>query len=284
MLRIALPNKGSLSEKAVKLVKEAGYKCRRWGKELLLVDSHHNIEFYFLRPKDIAVYVNAGFIDMGVTGRDLMVDSLVDIHEILPLSFGGSKFRYAVPSASTATSVKDFGGKTIACSYPNIVKKDLKANGIEASVVKLDGAVEISIKLGVADVIADVVESGRTLKEAGLKVIGDTIMVSEAILVSKNAAFIEENPEARTFVQRLQGILVAREYVMIEYDVPKIAIDQACDLTAGIESPTVADLRDPDWCSVKAMIKSKSVNTKMDELSAIGARGIIITEIKTCRL
>lgn len=284
MLRIALPNKGSLSEKAIKLVKEAGYKCRRWGKELLLVDNHHNIEFYFLRPKDIAVYVNAGFIDMGVTGRDLMVDSLVDLEELLPLNFGGSKFRYAVPNESTANGVKDFAGKTIACSYPNIVKKNLTENGIDAKVVKLDGAVEISIKLGVADVIADVVESGRTLKEAGLKVVGDTIMESEAILVSKHASLIEENKEAARFVQRLQGILVAREYVMIEYDVPKASIDQACELTAGIESPTVADLRDPEWCSVKAMIKNKSVNAKMDELSAIGAKGIIITEIKTCRL
>ncbi len=284
MLRIALPNKGSLSEKAIKLVKEAGYKCRRWGKELLLVDSHHNIEFYFLRPKDIAVYVNAGFIDMGVTGRDLMVDSLVDINELLPLGFGGSSFRYAVPNESTDNGVKDFDGKRIACSYPNLVKKDLEANGVSAEVIKLDGAVEISIKLGVADVIADVVESGRTLKEAGLKVIGETIMKSEAILVSKNASIIKEREEAARFVQRLQGILVAREYVMIEYDIPKASLEQACELTAGIESPTVANLRDPEWFAVKAMIKNKEVNDKMDALSALGGKGIIITEIKTCRL
>ncbi len=284
MLRIALPNKGSLSEKAVSLVKEAGYKCRRWGKELIIVDTHHQIEFYFLRPKDIAIYVNAGFIDLGITGRDLMLDSAVEIDELLPLNFGNSSFRYAAPNEFEFNSLADFEGKRIACSYPTLVRQHLASNGVSAEVIKLDGAVEISIKLGVADAIADVVESGRTLREAGLKVVGDKIMQSEAILVSKKATFLQENEDAATFVKRLEGILVAREYVMIEYDIPKVNIEKACEITSGIESPTIASLRDENWLSVKAMIAKKTVNIKMDAIADLGAKGIIITEIKTCRL
>ena len=284
MLRIALPNKGSLSEAAVKLGKEAGYKCKRWGKELVIIDTKNNVEFYFLRPKDIAVYVHDGFIDLGVTGRDLMIDNNLALVELLTLNFGNSKFRYAVPKEADLTGVKDFGGMRIACSYPTLVKADLAKNGIKASVVKLDGAVEISIRLGVADVIADVVESGRTLREAGLKVIGDVIMESEAILVAKNTDIIKESADAARFVKRLEGILVAREYVMIEYDIPKAGLEAACKETTGIESPTVSSLKDPNWFSVKAMIKNKEVNEHMDNLHELGAKAIIITGIKTCRL
>lgn len=284
MLRIALPNKGSLSEKAVQLVTEAGYKCKRWGKELVLVDTKNQIEFYFLRPKDIAVYVHAGFIDMGVTGRDLLEESGVECHEIMALNFGGSSFRFAVPNEDPAEDVKGLAGKRIACSYPNLVKNYLEKQGVDASVVKLDGAVEISIRLGVADAIADVVESGRTIKEAGLKIIGEPIMASEAILISAKPALLTESVDASRLVARMEGILVARQYVMIEYDIPRTALQSACALTKGIESPTVANLVDEKWCSVKAMIPKKAVNESMDGLADLGAKGIIITEIKTCRL
>lgn len=281
MLRIAIPNKGSLSEGAMTLIKEAGYKCKRWSRELMVTDAENEIDFIFLRPRDIATYVSKGIIDLGITGRDLMLDSEAEARELLPLGIGKSRFRYAVPKDSGLTPEK-FGGLRIAASYANLVKQDCAKRGVEADVVKLNGAVEISVQLGVADVIADVVESGRTLKEAGLEVVGDCILESEAVVITGSDRELCE--DSKLFLKRLEGILVARNYKMIEYDVPKNALDKATALTPGIASPTVAPLQDPEWVAVKAMIKKKEVNAAMDGLSDLGAKGIIITDIHTCRI
>jgi ATP phosphoribosyltransferase len=282
MLQIAIPNKGALSEKSVALLKEAGYKCSRSGRELIVTDEENNIDFVFLRPRDIAVYVGKGIIDLGITGRDLAIDSKAEVKEIMALNFGNSSFRYAVPKDS-GLSPEKFAGLRIATSYPEIVRLDMEKRGVEAQVVRLDGAVEISIQLGVADVIADVVESGRTLKEAGLAVVGDALMQSEAILIAreKNMA---ENPEVSRMLGRLRGILVARKYAMVEYDIPQDTLEDACKLTPGIESPTISPLSKTGWVAVKAMIKRKKSNSIMDELHKIGARGIIVSDLRSCRL
>ena len=282
MLQIAIPNKGALSEKSVALLKEAGYKCSRSGRELIVTDEENNIDFVFLRPRDIAVYVGKGIIDLGITGRDLAIDSKADVKEIMALNFGNSSFRYAVPKDSGLTPEK-FGGLRIATSYPEIVRLDMEKRGVEAQVVRLDGAVEISIQLGVADVIADVVESGRTLKEAGLAVVGDALMQSEAVLIARDEAMIE-NPEVARMLGRLRGILVARKYAMVEYDIPQDTLEDACKLTPGIESPTISPLSKTGWVAVKAMIKRKESNSIMDELHKIGARGIIVSDLRSCRL
>jgi len=282
MLQIAIPNKGALSEKAVALLKEAGYKCSRSSRELIVTDEENNIDFIFLRPRDIAVYVGKGILDMGITGRDLAIDSKAEVTEIQALNFGKSAFRYAVPKDSGLVPDK-FGGLRIATSYPEIVRLDLEKRGVSAQIVRLDGAVEISIELGVADLIADVVESGRTLKEAGLEVVGDSLMQSEAILIARNDK-IAETPEVSRLLGRLRGILVARKYAMVEYDIPLDKCDAACKLTPGIESPTISPLSNPDWVAVKAMIKNKESNHIMDELHKIGARGIIVTNLRSCRL
>ena len=282
MLQIAIPNKGALSEKSVALLKEAGYKCSRSGRELIVTDEENNIDFVFLRPRDIAVYVGKGIIDLGITGRDLAIDSKADVKEIMALNFGNSSFRYAVPKDSGLTPEK-FGGLRIATSYPEIVRIDMEKRGVEAQIVRLDGAVEISIQLGVADVIADVVESGRTLKEAGLAVVGDALMQSEAVLIARDEAMIE-NPEVARMLGRLRGILVARKYAMVEYDIPQDTLEDACKLTPGIESPTISPLSKTGWVAVKAMIKRKESNSIMDELHKIGARGIIVSDLRSCRL
>lgn len=282
MLKIAIPNKGNLSEKTVKLFEEAGYRCRRVGRELVVEDSENDIEFFFLRPRDIAVYVGRGLLDLGVTGRDLAMDSQTDTVEVLPLNFGKSVFRYAVPKDSDLVPGK-FGGLRIATSYSKLVKDHLDSIGVEAQVVRLDGAVEISIQLGVADAIADVVETGSTLVQAGLKIVGDPVMSSEAIVVGRDDA-IREHPAVVILVERLMGIIVAREYAMIEYDIPKDRIDQVSELTPGIESPTLAPLSKPDWVAVKSMIKHKDANRIMDSLKALGATGIIVTDIRSCRI
>lgn len=283
MLKIAIPNKGALSEGAVELLREAGYKCVRYGRELTIVDSRNNIEFIYLRPRDIAIYVGNGILDLGITGRDLALDSGSKVEELLKLEFGNSRFFYAVPNSQDITP-DQFHNIRIATSYPNIVINDMKRRGIDAEIVRLDGAVEISIRLGVADAIADVVESGMTLKEAGLKVVGEPIMESEAIIIARDASIISKRGEVASIIKRLEGILMAKKYAMVEYDIPKQNLENACKITPGIESPTVAPLTHEAWVAVKSMILRKDVNRVMDELESIGAKGIIITDIRTCRI
>jgi len=282
MLQIALPNKGTLSEESVKLAHEAGYRCRRYSREMAVRDSAHAIDFVFLRPRDIAIYVGQGIIDLGITGRDLATDSGAAVAELLPLRFGRSRFCYAAPEASTLTPAS-LDGLRIATSYPNIVAADLNRRRQHADIIRLDGAVEISIQLGVADMIADVVESGRTLAEAGLRTVGDPILESEATLIAKNHD-IRSQPAVKAFIDRLQGIVVAREYVMVEYDAPEHLLEAACVVTPGIEAPTVSPLSRKGWVAVKSMALKKDVNGIMDRLHTLGAKGIIITDIRTCRI
>ena len=282
MIRIALPNKGSLSEEAVALCKEAGYRCRRYGRELCVLDAEADVEFVFLRPRDIAVYVGRGVLDAGITGRDLNADADHPAVEALALGFGKSTFRYAVPKDSDLTP-DALEGRRVACSYKNIVRRDLERRGVNASVVPLDGAVEISIRLGVADAIADVVESGQTLREAGLKTVGEPVLKSEAIVIVSGEETLA-NPQVRRFLEHLRGIVVARQYSMVEYDIRREALAQAVVLAPGFEAPTVSPLNDPEWVAVKVMLPRGRIHDIVDSLADIGARGIVVTDIRTCRL
>ncbi|MBU4053745.1 MAG: ATP phosphoribosyltransferase [Proteobacteria bacterium] len=282
MLKIALPNKGALSEEAALLMGEAGYECKRYRRELSVLDKEHELEFVFLRPRDIAVYVSRGILDMGITGRDLAREACVDLHEVLPLGFGRSRFFYAVPENSELTP-ETFNGLRIATSFPNLLRQNLNARKIDAEIITLDGAVEISVSLGVADAVADVVETGRTLSQAGLKVVGSPLLESEAVVVARDD-INSLSPQLRICIERLKGIVVARDYVMIEYDAPKILLEKVCAITPGIEAPTIAPLSKTEWVAVKAMVKRKEANEIMDRLSAVGARGIVVMDIRACRL
>lgn len=281
MFKVAIPNKGALSEGAVNILSDAGYRCRRHSRELVVRDAEHEVEFIFLRPRDIAVYVGSGLIHAGVTGRDLAQDSMAPVSECLPLQFGRSRFCYAGPKEDGLT-VDQLAGKRIATSYPDIVRKDLKARGIDAKVVRLDGAVEISIQLGVADVIADVVESGRTLVEAGLEIFGDPIMKSEAVIIEREGASREAPLDL--LLKRVEGILVARKYVLLEYVVSKTNLERACAITPGVKSPTLSPVSENDWTAVAAMVKTSGLNKIIDQLGDLGAKGIIAHDIRTCRL
>ncbi len=282
MLKIAVPNKGTLSEEAVRIVTGAGYRAKRGSRELTLYDKKNDVEFIFLRPRDIAIYVANGILDLGITGRDLALDSRAEVKELLSLGFGKSAFHYAVPKESKLTP-ESLSGCCIATSYAELVEMDLEKRGINARVVRLDGAIEVSISLGVADAIADVVQTGRTLMEAGLKIVGDPVLESEAVLIGRDEKALE-NPAAEAFMKRLQGIVVAREYVMVEYDVAEDALEKACEATPGIESPTIAPLSKKGWFAVKSMARQKDINGIMDALTELGARGIIVTDIRTCRI
>ena len=280
-LRVAVPNKGSLSTAASDMLREAGYAQRSDSKQLALSDPANGVEFFYLRPRDIALYVGEGTLDVGITGRDLLLDSGAKAEESLELGFGRSTFRFAA-QPGLITRAEDLAGKRIATSYDGVVRRYLQERGIEATVIRLDGAVETSVQLGVADVIADVVETGSTLRQAGLEVVGEVIMESEAVLISRVDA--AEHPGLAVFLRRLQGVLVARAYVMMDYDIPGARVEEAVALTPGIESPTVSPLHREGWVAVRSMVPRAAAQRVMDELYEIGARGILTTDIHACRL
>jgi ATP phosphoribosyltransferase len=288
MLRIAIPNKGTLSGPAAQMLKDAGYRQRTDPKDLVCRDEANNVEFFYLRPRDIATYVGSGDLDLGITGRDLLIDSGVPAQELLDLGFGGATFRWAAPPESLR-SADDIGGRRIATAYPGVVERHLAERNLKADVVRLDGAVENAVRLGVADLIADVVETGTTLRQAGLVTVGEPIMRSSAILIGREA--IPDAPDgngrsggAAQLLRRLQGVLVARRYVMLAYDVRADLLEQATALTPGIESPTVSPLHREGWVAVQAMVLRKDVHQIMDELYDLGARAILVTDIHNCRL
>ncbi|GAA1473858.1 ATP phosphoribosyltransferase [Corynebacterium felinum] len=281
MLKVAVPNKGSLSDTAVEILREAGYTNRGDSKALTLLDKANNVEFFFLRPKDIAIYVANGHLDLGITGRDLAADSQANVTDVLSLGFGSSTFRYAAPKNELWT-IDKLAGKRIATSYPNLVRNDLRARGIEAEVLRLDGAVEISIKLGVADAIADVVSTGRTLRQQGLEPFGEPLVNSEAIVVARSG--VELTPEMQVLLRRIEGIVHARNFLMLDYNVERRLLDDATAITPGISGPTVSPLANDQWVAVRAMVPRKEANTVMDELAALGAQAILATEIRIARI
>jgi ATP phosphoribosyltransferase len=281
MLKIAVPNKGALSEAAAEMLTEAGYRQRRDRRDLSLEDRDNGVHFFYLRPRDIAVYVGAGTLDAGITGRDLLLDSRADAVETMPLGFGGSTFRFAAPPGTIA-GVWDLAGKRIATSYPSVVEDFLSERGIKADVVRLDGAVESSVNLGVADLIADVVETGATLRQAGLEIVNGEILRSEGVVISRRGGV--EPAGLDVFRRRLESVIVARTYVMMDYDIRVEQMEEAVTLTPGIESPTVSPLHREGWVAVRVMVPREQAQRVMDQLWAIGARGTLVTEILACRL
>jgi len=280
-MKIAVPNKGSLADSSIQILKEAGYRQRTDSRDLVLVDPDNGVEFYYLRPRDIALYVGTGELQAGITGRDLLIDSGASAEEVLPLDFGGSTFRFAAPSGSS-WKISDINGKRVASAYPGLVENYLSKANVKAEIVRLDGAVESSVRLGVADLIADVVSTGNTLRQAGLEMFGEPILKSEAVLIKR--AGTAAAPEFETLQRRLSGVVIARQYVLLDYDIQKSALEKACALTPGLESPTISPLAKEDWVAVRAMVLRKDTNRVMDELWAIGARGILVTDIHACRL
>lgn len=279
MLRVAVPNKGILSDSAILMLKEAGYTVRRDPKDLHVVDQTHDIEFFYLRPRDIATYVGSGSLDVGFTGLDLLLDSRSKAISVANLGFGGSTFRFAGP-VGKFKELKDLSGKRVATAYPHLVEDFLRNQDINVELVQLDGAVEVAVQLGVADAVADVVSTGNTLRQAGLEIFGPIILESSAQLIVSPAV----TSQHEILLQRLQGVLVAREYVIFDYDCPVALIDKASAITPGIESPTISPLRDADWVAVRALVKTNEINQKMDELYAVGARAILVSAIHAARI
>ncbi len=288
MLRIAVPNKGVLSEPAAEMLAESGYRQRRSTKDLAVYDPDNDTEFFYLRPRDIAVYVASGTLDVGITGRDMLAETNPSdgdgpaAVEVMTLGFGRSSFRFAAPADSGIDRVEQLAGKRIATAYPVLLQRHLAETGIAAGVVKLDGAVETACRLGVADAVCDVVETGTTLRAAGLRIIGEPVLDSEAVLVRREGA--EELPAVAQLRRRLRGVLVARQYVMLDYDCPNDLLEKATAITPGIEGPTVSPLQTPGWSAVRAMVSQGDTNRVMDELWELGARAILVTSIHASRI
>jgi ATP phosphoribosyltransferase len=279
MLRIAVPNKGSLSETAVEMLVEAGYAGRRDPRALTVADPRNGVEFFYLRPRDIATYVGSGALDVGITGRDLLLDSGSAAVEIQSLDFGGSTFRFAAPPGAVS-SLDDLAGLRVATSYPGLVGDFLARHGVTATLIRLDGAVESAVRLGVADAVADVVSTGSTLRAQGLEIVGPVILESTAVLISAQP----ERAGIATLQRRLQGVLVARQYVLMDYDLPAELLERATAITPGLESPTVSPLADGSWVAVRAMVPRDETNHVMDELYELGARAILVSSIHAARI
>lgn len=280
MLKVAIPNKGILSESAISMLKEAGYATRRDPQELHVVDEANQIEFFYLRPRDIATYVGSGSLDAGLTGLDLLKDSQSAATEVADLGFGASMFRFAAPESAGMREVADLSGKRLATAYPQLIREFMSSHGVKCQIVTLDGAVESAVRLGVADAVADVVSTGNTLRKAGLRVFGPAILESTARLIAAPG----KAGEVERLLRRLKGVIVAREYVIFDYDCPKELIEQASKITPGFESPTISPLADPNWVAIRALVRSSDTNTVMDELYELGAKAILVSAIHAARI
>jgi ATP phosphoribosyltransferase len=280
-LRIAVPNKGALAGPASQILAEAGYRERADHRELVLIDAENDTEFFFLRPRDIAIYVGSGQLDVGITGDDLLLDSGADAEPILQLGFGRSTFRFAA-RAGAGLTLDALAGKRVATAYPGVVEAYLVQHRVAAEVIRLDGAVETAVRLGVADAIADVVSTGTTLRNAGLEVFGEPLLSSQAVLIRRRRS--ESTPRVEQLVRRLQGVIIARQYVLMDYDIRDDLVEKAAAIAPGLESPTISPLHERGWSAVRVMVPRKDTNRLMDELWEIGARGILVTDIQACRL
>ena len=281
MLRVAVPNKGALGDPAREMLREAGYLHSSAARELVVQDPDNDVEFFFLRPRDIAVYVGSGTVDAGFTGRDLLLDSGAAAVEHLSLGFARSTFRFAAPTG-TASELTDIQGKRVATSYDVLVGDYLWERGVTAEVVHLDGAVESSVELGVADVVADVVETGTTLRAAGLEVFGDPILKSEAVMIVPRDREVAAGIDV--LERRIRGVQTAHDYVLLDYDIPADRLEDAVAVAPGFESPTVSPLHDGEWVAVRVMVARDAMNVVMDRLYEIGARAILVSSILACRV
>jgi ATP phosphoribosyltransferase len=284
-LRVAVPNKGSLSAEAVQLLVDAGYRVHRAGRELRVTDTDNDVRFFFQRPKDIATYVGEGTLDVGITGLDLLANSGAPAEPILELGFARSEFRFA-SLPGRFDQVGDLAGRRVATSFPALVEKYLADRGIDVELVRLDGAVENALELGVADAIADVVETGESLRGAGLVAFGEPLMASQAVLIrsTRRALADEEAMAVKGMANRLRGVLNSRLYVIMDYDCPTEVLDQACALTPGFESPTISPLREKDWVAVRSLVPRPQVQAVMDKLEGIGCKAILVTPLQACRI
>lgn len=280
-LRIGVPSKGRLAELAAELLKDAGLHFHRQDRSLFARCKELPIDITFLRTEDIPVLCSEGAIDMGITGSDLIAEAGVDVRRRLDLGVGQCKLSICVPDDSTISAPKQLHGKRVATSFPNNTANYLKQHGALAHLVNLSGSVEVMIALGVADAIVDLVETGSTLAANRLRILTD-IGHYETVLIQNHDQRMTET--ADRVVRRLEGVVIARAYSLLEYNVPRAKLAEAEGITPGFRSPTVSALEDADWCAVRVMVKRSEVIQIMERLESLGASAILETQIQNCRL
>jgi ATP phosphoribosyltransferase len=280
-LRIGVPSKGRLSELSADLLKQAGLSFRRQERSLFARVGEVPIDITFLRTDDIPVLCAEGAIDLGIVGSDLVAESQADVVKRLDLGVGRCRLALCVPEDSPVTTPAQLGGKRVATSFPNITRKYLSEHKADVHLVHLGGSVEIMITLGVADVIVDLVETGSTLAANRLRVLAE-IGRYETVLVQNKAR--RESELADRVVRRLEGVVIARSWSLLEYNIPRTKLAEAEKITPGFNSPTVNALEDPAWCAIRVMVRRGDVIDVMEKLEAIGAHAILETQINNCRL
>ncbi len=280
-LRIGLPSKGRLSEIAIELLSQAGLSFRRQSRGLFRAVSGLPIDLVFLRTDDIPTLCAEGAIDMGITGSDLVEEAAVDVHVRMKLGVGRCRLAICVPDDASLKTAADLNKTRIATSFPHITERYLAQHSATAHLVSLSGSVEVMIQLGIADAIVDLVETGSTLAANRLRIL-DEIDSYETVLIQNSRC--ADPLTADRVVRRLEGVVIARDYSLLEYNVPREMLAEAEAITPGFNSPTVNSLEDADWCSVRVMVKRHDVIEAMERLETLGASAIIETPISNCRL
>ncbi|MEI6036366.1 MAG: ATP phosphoribosyltransferase [Planctomycetota bacterium] len=281
LLRIGLPSKGRLADISAQLLHEAGLTFRRPERSLFARCRDMPVEMTFLRTDDIPVLAAEGAIDMGITGADLVAESGASLIHRLDLGIGSCRLALCVAEESPVKEARHLAGQRIATSFPNITRTWLAQRGVEAHFVELSGSVEVMIQLGVADAIVDLVETGSTLAANRLRVL-DEIGRYETVLVQNQ--HVRDAALADRIVRRLEGIVIARSYSLLEYNIPRSGLAAAEKITPGFNSPTVSALEDPAWCAVRAMVRRSEAHGIIERLEVIGASAIVETAISNCRL
>jgi len=281
LLRIGVPSKGRLAEVSSQLLNEAGLPFRRNERSLFVRCREMPIEVVFLRTEDIPVLTAEGAIDLGITGADLVAECGMPLIHRLDLGIGSCRLALCIADDSAVSDPRHLAGKRIATSFPRITRRWLADRGVEAHLVELSGSVEIMIQLGVADAVVDLVETGSTLAANRLRVIAE-IGRYETVLVQNEQ--VADGALADRIVRRLEGIVIARSYSLLEYNIPRGRLAEAEAVTPGFHSPTVSSLEDPNWCAVRAMVRRGEAHGIIERLEAIGASAIVETSISNCRL
>jgi ATP phosphoribosyltransferase len=280
-LRLGIPSKGRLSELSGELLKQAGLRFRRQDRNLFARVSDMDVDIVFLRTDDIPVLCAEGAIDLGITGSDLVEETAPTLETKLRLGIGKCRLALCVPEDMQIASPTELAGKRIATSFPNVTREYLKGHGVEARLVSLSGSVEIMVSLGVADAVVDLVETGSTLAANRLRIM-DELGKYETVVVQNSHH--QHDELAKRIIRRIEGVVIARGYSLLEYNIPRDRLAEAEQVAPGYESPTVNSLEDERWCAVRVMVKTKEVISAMERLEALGASAILETQIANCRL
>ncbi len=280
-LRFGVPSKGRLSELSTALLQQAGLQFRRQDRMLFARVQGLPVDLTFLRADDIPTLCEEGAIDLGISGSDLVAESGAKVEQRMALGFGRCKLSICIPTQSTIKTPSELDGKRIATSFPGTTERYLAEHKAQSHIVHLNGSVEVMISLGIADAIVDLVETGSTLAANSLRILTD-IGSYETVLIQ--SPHCRHAAVADRIVRRLEGVVIARDYTLLEFNMPRAKLPEIDNITPGYNSPTISQLEDDAWCAVRVMVRRKDVIETMEKLEAIGASAILETSITNCRL